>query len=79
MSETFDPAAGLLNEENQLFLEQCLARLGPKDREVIELRYWKGLTYRESAERLGIPENTVSSRLHTAVQRLRKIIEDRDI
>lgn len=49
------------------------AALDPCLRTVFELHYLEGLRYREIASRLGVPENTVASRLFRA----RKAMRDR--
>ena len=46
-------------------------------RAVIVLKHIEGFSYNEIGELLGIPERTVKSRLFTARQRLRSILNDR--
>ena len=58
-------------------LERALDVLEPDYRAVIVLKHLEGLSYREIAELLGIPEKTVKSRLFTARQRLRIILTKR--
>ena len=50
---------------------RAVHRLGEKDREIIVLRHFQHMSYREIAEALGIPQGTVMSRLFTARSRLR--------
>ena len=45
--------------------------LSARDREILALRHFKDLSYREIAESLGVPEGTVMSRLFHARRRLR--------
>jgi RNA polymerase sigma-70 factor (ECF subfamily) len=47
-------------------LLDALATLTPAQREILELRYFGGCSYRDLAEALFIPEGTVMSRLHSA-------------
>ncbi|CAN5510475.1 RNA polymerase sigma factor [soil metagenome] len=47
-------------------LLDALATLTPTQREILELRYFGGCSYRDLAEALFIPEGTVMSRLHAA-------------
>jgi RNA polymerase sigma-70 factor, ECF subfamily len=47
-------------------LLDALATLTPTQREILELRYFGGCSYRDLAEALAIPEGTVMSRLHAA-------------
>ncbi len=53
-----------------LGVEQALARLAPRDREVLTMREMMQLSYQEIAEGLHIPPGTVRSRLAKARQRL---------
>jgi len=55
-----------------LQVRDALARLSPGYRDVLELVYLNGFTAREAARRLGIPEGTAFSRLHTALRLLRR-------
>jgi RNA polymerase sigma-70 factor (ECF subfamily) len=51
-------------------LRAAMDRLSDAHREILELRYFGGCSYREIASVLGIPEGTVMSRLHAARQAL---------
>lgn len=51
---------------------EALRSLPEVQRRVIELSYFEGLTYREIAERCGIPVGTAKSRLAAAVAKLRE-------
>jgi RNA polymerase sigma-70 factor (ECF subfamily) len=53
-------------------LWQCLGRLAEPQREILVLRDYQDLSYREIAEVLEIPLGTVMSRLHTARRMLRQ-------
>jgi len=53
----------------------ALARLDPDVRRVFELHYLDGLRYRVIAEKLGIPENTVASKLFRARKLMRSQLE----
>lgn len=56
-------------------LEQALARLPGETRALLALHYTDGYDMGEIAEILGVPEGTVKSRLHSARERLRKLME----
>ncbi|MFM7182808.1 MAG: RNA polymerase sigma factor [Verrucomicrobiales bacterium] len=51
---------------------EILAKLPPRDREILEFRLGLGLSYAETADALGIPIGTVRSRLHHAIAELRE-------
>lgn len=70
-----DPDAhpvALPRDERRLDVEAALVRLPEAAREVVLLSTRDGLSYREIAERLGIPEGTVKSRMSRALATLRK-------
>ena len=51
-----------------------IMKLGENDREILVLRHFQHLSYREIAEALAIPQGTVMSRLFTARSRLRDLL-----
>ncbi len=64
---------GELNQkENQILLEEHMAKLKESHREVIKLRYFLDLDYQSIAEILGIPLGTVKSRIFTGINKLKK-------
>lgn len=54
----------------------ALEKLTPEHRQVIRLAHVQGLSVREIAERLGLPEGTVKSRTWYALRSLRLILEE---
>jgi RNA polymerase sigma-70 factor (ECF subfamily) len=66
-----DPLAWLLADERQALLREALARLCPRDVEILLLKYTDNWTYRQIANHLGISASAVESRLHRARARLR--------
>jgi RNA polymerase sigma-70 factor (ECF subfamily) len=59
-------------------LNVVLAELPEEQREVVLLRFVDGLSLNEIAEAIGIPLGTVKSRLHNALQTLRRDERTRD-
>jgi len=53
----------------------AVAQLPERQRKVVVLRFGHDLKYREIAERLDIPIDTVKSQLHYALERLRPLLE----
>jgi RNA polymerase sigma-70 factor, ECF subfamily len=66
-------STGWLADRDQL--ERAFRRLNVEQRAVIVLHFYLGLTSREAAEMLAIPEGTARSRLHYALRILRGAIE----
>jgi RNA polymerase sigma-70 factor (ECF subfamily) len=55
---------------------RAVGSLSQKHRIVVILRYYLGLSNEEIAQTLSVPSGTVRSRLHTARQRLKEILEE---
>ncbi|GDY53795.1 hypothetical protein SVIO_044180 [Streptomyces violaceusniger] len=64
----------LLAEEHRQVLD-ALARLTPRQREVLVLRYWSELTEAQIAEALGVSRGTVKSTASRALVTLEKLLE----
>jgi RNA polymerase sigma-70 factor (ECF subfamily) len=67
-----------LQSEQRDEMLQAIDSLGSKHRLVVILRYYAGLSNEEIAQTLNIPSGTVRSRLHTARQRLKKLLSERE-
>jgi RNA polymerase sigma-70 factor, ECF subfamily len=70
-----DPRSALERALQREELESALAQLPAIQQEALELVFYRGLTINEAATHLGIPANTVKSRLHRARANLRKLLE----
>lgn len=66
-----DPETDFIKSESAEILRQALSRLRSKYRNLLELRYFKGLSYEELSAELGIPVGTVKSDLNKAKHRLK--------
>ena len=61
---------------DRLTLEAALARLAPRQRAVLVLRFYEDLTEVQAAAALDISPNTVKSQTRVALQRLRELVPD---
>jgi len=68
-------------EQAQLsdILQEALYELNDEQREVVIMKEYEGLKFREIAEVLNISENTVKSRMYYGLDGLRKILERKNI
>jgi RNA polymerase sigma-70 factor (ECF subfamily) len=73
-SEVLDPQALLLRGEDTQVVKQALEALPVEFRETIVLRHLEGLSYKEIADIVGIPQGTVMSRLARARRRLKELL-----
>jgi RNA polymerase sigma-B factor len=65
---------GFERAEARAMLADGLGELAPREREIVRLRYYEGLTQREIAERVGISQMHVSRLIRRTVQQLRERI-----
>ena len=77
---------GNLNAEKQLIKEQVLSdvkelvkELPQEQREVLEMRIYKDMSFKEISENTGVSINTALGRMRYALINLRKIIEKNKI
>jgi len=66
----------VLFNELLTFLESQIERLPERQREIIKLSRFEGLTYRQVAEKLNITENTVDTQIRRALDFLRDKFEN---
>jgi RNA polymerase sigma-70 factor (ECF subfamily) len=66
------PERGAEKREEATFVHQAIRRLPPALAQILSLREFEGLKYREIAETLSIPVNEVKVKLHGARKRLQR-------
>lgn len=71
-----DPEAGLAPAEARLLLGPAVRRLAERDRRILMLRFFGGLTQQEIAEEIGVTQMQVSRLLHRILTRLRADLGD---
>jgi RNA polymerase sigma-70 factor (ECF subfamily) len=64
------PSGVAVRREEAAMVRRALARLKPRDCEIITMRVFDDLTFPEIARILGRPENTVTQRYHRALHKL---------
>ncbi len=74
-----NPEKQLRHTELSDLLQQCLMELSAEQREVVIMKEYEGLKFREIAEALQISENTVKSRMYYGLDGLKKILEKKQI
>ena len=65
-----------LQSEQRRSIQGALAALTDGERRAVELAYLNGLSYREVAQRLQLPEGTVKSRIRAAMTKLAARLSD---
>jgi len=68
------PEAELSQKDTGSVIRRCLAALSPEHAEMIDLVYYQEKSIKEIVEILGIPENTVKTRMFYARKRLAALV-----
>ena len=71
---TCDPAGSAERREMSDAVMKALDRIPPTQREVLILKEFEGLKFKEIAEILGCPESTVKSRMYGGLNGLRDVL-----
>jgi RNA polymerase sigma-70 factor (ECF subfamily) len=74
-----NPEQTYLQGELGAILTKCLQQLSKDQREVLIMKEYEGLKFREIAEALKVSENTVKSRLYYAFSHMRKLLAKENI
>jgi RNA polymerase sigma-70 factor, ECF subfamily len=69
-----DPELALQTSQRADLLLKCLTRLSCTHREIIDLVYYHEKSIDEVAELVGVPKNTVKTRMFYARSRLAKLL-----
>lgn len=70
-----DPEETMINEQKIKLMRSVVDKLKPRYRKLIELRYFKELSYEEIAEELELPIGTVKAQLFRARELLYNILK----
>ncbi len=63
------------SNEMRRHLHKALASLSDRERDIIALKFWSGITNREIAKIIGLSESNIGVTLYRAMRRLRHIME----
>lgn len=77
ITESPGPEQTALEGERLAFARKLVASLPRGDREVIELRFWADLSYREVGTVMRISEGAARVRVHRALRKLKGLLETR--
>jgi len=71
-----NPSQQAMSRELRESIERAIAALPEEQREVFLMRERSGLPFKEIASIVGVPENTVKSRMRYALERLREALAE---
>lgn len=78
-SKDLNPEERLIRKQKAILLHKVVRRLKPHYQTLVELRYFKELSYEEIAKELNLPLGTVKAQLFRARQMLFKLIESTEM
>lgn len=70
-----DPEVAIQKKDISAALRKCLTSLSPDHREIVDLVYYHEKSVEEVAEIIGIPRNTVKTRLFYARKKLAELLQ----
>ena len=70
-----DPEVAMQKKDKSAALRKCLEALSPEHREIIDLVYYHEKSVEEVAEIVGIPENTVKTRMFYARKKMAELLK----
>lgn len=71
-----DPEEHLIKQQNVKLVQDVVAKLKPRYRKLVELRYFKEYSYEEIAQELSLPLGTVKAQLFRARELLLNILNN---
>ena len=74
-----DPEVTAQKKDTSEVLRKCLAALSPEHREIIDLVYYHEKSVEEAAQVVGIPANTVKTRMFYARKKLAEMLKEHGI
>jgi RNA polymerase sigma factor (sigma-70 family) len=74
-----NPERQLRQSELAELLHKCLLQLSEEQREVVIMKEYEGLKFREIADALGVSENTVKSRMYYGLEAMKRMLERKKI
>jgi RNA polymerase sigma-70 factor (ECF subfamily) len=69
-----DPEVSMQKKQQASLLQECLTQLSAAHREIVDLVYYHGKTIEEVVEIIGVPVNTVKTRMFYARKRIGELI-----
>jgi len=78
-SEQPTPEESLISEQKIMMLRSIVAKLKPRYRKLVELRYFYEYTYEEISAEMGLPIGTVKAQLFRARELLQNVLKENQI
>jgi RNA polymerase sigma-70 factor (ECF subfamily) len=78
-AEGYNPEENIIRDQNALILRKMVARLKPRYRKLLELRYFQEYSYDEIAKELDLPLGTVKVQLFRSREMLFELLKNNEI
>ncbi len=77
-SDTLDPEERMIHDQKVSLMHTVVAKLKPRYRQLVEMRYFEERSYEEIAEEMKLPIGTVKAQLFRARELLFNILKQKD-
>jgi len=74
-----NPETAALKQSSYAAIRECLTRLSPDHRKILDLIYYHEQSIAEVARIIGVPENTVKTRAYYARKRVAQLLAERGV
>ncbi|MEI7829194.1 MAG: sigma-70 family RNA polymerase sigma factor [Prolixibacteraceae bacterium] len=78
-AEGYNPEEGMIRDQNSQILRRMVAKLKPRYRKLLELRYFQEYSYDEIAKELDLPLGTVKVQLFRSREMLFELMKNNEI
>lgn len=78
-SETYNPEENFIRQQNAMILRKMVAKLKPRYRTLLELRYFREYSYDEIAQELNLPLGTVKVQLFRSREMLFELLKNSEM
>lgn len=78
-AEGYNPEETIIRDQNSLILRRMVAKLKPRYRKLLELRYFQEYSYDEIAKELDLPLGTVKVQLFRSREMLFELLKNNEI
>jgi RNA polymerase sigma-70 factor (ECF subfamily) len=78
-AEGYNPEESIIRDQNSLILRRMVAKLKPRYRKLLELRYFQEYSYDEIAKELDLPLGTVKVQLFRSREMLFELLKNNEI
>ena len=74
--DTLETSQDLEESSNAMFVRKWVSKLEPMCKQIIDMIFFKGFTFKDGAEQMGIPSGTLKTRHRKCMSNLRNLVSE---